>query len=322
MPLDDQGPLYHLVADGPQNGRATWVRTSDELRIRVAHWGVQNSYGTVFLFPGRTEYIEKYGRTAGIFCDLGFDTLAIDWRGQGLSDRLINDPMVGHVNDFLEYQSDLDALITFAETETMPKPWYIMAHSMGGAIALRALHRDLDFNAAAFTGPMWGILVPAILAPFRNIIAKIGIHFGFGERYPPTTSDQSYTFISEFQDNTLTPDPDMWAYMKRQVTKHPDLQLAGPSFIWADAAFREIEALHRMSPPKIPALCFLGDEECIIDPQKVRKLIKGWTTARLINVPYAKHEILMLDYHRQKILLRDICDFLKKQHVRQARYRH
>ena len=312
MPLDYPSPLYHSIAEGPPNGTAAWLRTSDKVRVRVAHWAAQNPRGTVFLFPGRTEYIEKYGRTAGICCDLNFDMLAIDWRGQGLSDRLINDPKVGHVENFFQYQSDLDAVVAFAKAKTLPKPWCIMAHSMGGAIALRALHRDLDFKAAAFTGPMWGILVPTLLSPFRKVITKIGISFGLGQRHPPSTSDQCYTFVTEFQDNTLTPDPDMWAHMKKQVTKHPDLQLAGPSFIWADAAFREIEALQQMSPPKTPALCFLGDEERIIDPKKVRMLMERWATARLINVPGAKHEILMLDHHRQKVILRDICDFFEK----------
>ncbi len=312
MPLDDPSPLYQSVADGPPNGTASWVRTSDKIRIRVGHWAAQNPRGTVFLFPGRTEYIEKYGRTAKIFTVLGFDMLAIDWRGQGLSDRLINDPMVGHVSDFSKYQNDLDAVVAFAKGKNLPKPWCTMGHSMGGAIALRALHRDLDFQAAAFTGPMWGIWVPAFLAPFKDIIVKMGINFGFGERYPPTTSDQSYTFVTEFQDNTLTPDPDMWAYMKQQVIKHPDLQLAGPSFVWANAAFREIKALQRMPAPKTPALCFLGDEERIIDPNKVGNLMNRWTAARLINVPDAKHEILMLDHHRQKVILRDVCDFFTK----------
>ena len=312
MPLGDPGPLYQSVSDGPPNGEVVWMHTSDKIRVRVSHWATQDPRGTVFLFPGRTEYIEKYGRTARIFCDLGFNMLAIDWRGQGLSDRLINDPMVGHVGDFSQYQNDLDAMVAFAEVKGLPKPWCVMAHSMGGAIALRALYRDLDFSAAAFTGPMWGILLPTLLAPFRKIIAKTGIGFGYGERYPPTTSDQSYTFVTEFPDNTLTPDPDMWAYMKKQVTEHPDLQLAGPSYIWADAAFREIEVLHQMPAPQTPALCFLGDDERVIDPNKVRALMKRWTAARLINVPDAKHEILMLDHHRQKVILHDICDFFQK----------
>ena len=312
MPLDDASPLYQSVAECPQNGRAYWVNTSDNLRIRVAHWAAKDPRGTVFLFPGRTEYVEKYGRTAGIICDLGFDMIAIDWRGQGLSERLIKDPMVGHVRDFSEYQRDVDAVLDFADARNFPKPWYILAHSMGGAIGLRALQRDLGFKSVAFTGPMWGILVPALLSPFRKIIAKLGISFGFGDRYPPTTSDQSYTVVSDFQDNTLTPDKEMWDYMKQQVVQHPDLQLAGPSFLWADAAFREIETLHKLPAPNIPALCYLGDEECIVDPQKIRSLIKKWPAARLIDVPDAKHEILMLSSHRQKVILRDICNFFEK----------
>ena len=62
MPLDDASPLYRSVAECPQNGRGYWVNTSDNLRIRLAHWAAKDPRGTVFLFPGRTEYVEKYGK--------------------------------------------------------------------------------------------------------------------------------------------------------------------------------------------------------------------------------------------------------------------
>ena len=35
--------------------------------------------------------------------------MTVDWRGQGLADRAFADPMVGHVQDFDQYQRDLDA---------------------------------------------------------------------------------------------------------------------------------------------------------------------------------------------------------------------
>jgi len=53
----------------------------------VGHWTGQHVKGTVLLFPGRTEYIEKYGPAAADFLARGFATVVIDWRGQGLADR-------------------------------------------------------------------------------------------------------------------------------------------------------------------------------------------------------------------------------------------
>ena len=152
-------PLYADVADGPADGRAVWLTARDGVRIRAALWNAGGPKGTVFLLPGRTEYVEKYGRSARDLAAAGYATLSLDWRGQGLSDRALPDRMVGHVTDFAEYQADLDALLAFADTQTLPRPYYLLPHSMGGCIGLRALMRGLPFQAAAFSAPMWGILM-------------------------------------------------------------------------------------------------------------------------------------------------------------------
>ena len=94
-------PLFEAVAGAPAGGKAHWLETSDAKRIRVAHWVPEDSAnGTVLMFPGRTEYIEKYGNAAGEFTKRHFAFLAIDWRGQGLADRLLDDPRIGQVAKF------------------------------------------------------------------------------------------------------------------------------------------------------------------------------------------------------------------------------
>lgn len=305
----DSGPFFQKIARGQKHGKAFWLSTCDNVRIRVAHWVSTGQFGTVFLFPGRTEYIEKYGLTAEIVCEYGFDMITIDWRGQGLSDRLSKDPMLGHINNFSEYQSDLGAAMKFAKKKCLPEPWFILGHSMGGAIGLRAASRDLGFKAAVFTGPMWGILSPRLLMPLRQVLMKIGIAVGYSEKYAPTTSIHSYIATSDFSGNTLTNDKEMWYYMKHQVLKHTDLQLAGPSYCWVDAALREIKELHILPIPNMPALCFVGDREFIVDRTRIANLIMKWPECRLVEIPNALHEILMLDRHRQKVILTDICQF-------------
>ena len=110
-------PLDNVLAQGPQNGCAVWLKTADGTRIRAGFWAADAAKGTVVLLPGRTEYIEKYGRTAADFAKAGFATLTLDWRGQGMSARALADPKVGHVGDFAEYQEDLDALLEFAKAK-------------------------------------------------------------------------------------------------------------------------------------------------------------------------------------------------------------
>ena len=104
-------PLHAAVADGPEGGRAFWLTTADSVRIRAGLWNPKAPQGTVLLLPGRTEYVEKYGRAARELATRGYATLTLDWRGQGLADRPFKDRMTGHVGDFSEFQSDLDTLV-------------------------------------------------------------------------------------------------------------------------------------------------------------------------------------------------------------------
>lgn len=136
--MADPAPYRADLAEGPDTS-AFWLRTSDGVRLRIAHAPDNQRKGTVFLLPGRTEYIEKYGHTAHDFVGAGFDVLSIDWRNQGLSDRLAPDAMVGHVDRFADFQKDWAAMRSFAAQNDLPKPWYMLAHSMGGCIGLRAL---------------------------------------------------------------------------------------------------------------------------------------------------------------------------------------
>ena len=107
----DPAPFLDDIAYGPEGGAACWVKTSDEVKIRVGYWPLKNAKGTVLLFPGRTEFIEKYGQAAAALAARGFASVAIDWRGQGMAERLLADPLVGHVNHFPDYQKDVAAMI-------------------------------------------------------------------------------------------------------------------------------------------------------------------------------------------------------------------
>ena len=89
---------------------ARWLTASDGVRLRAVVWR-GGRQGTAVIFPGRTEFAEKYGRVAGELVARGLSVLVIDWRGQGLSDRHPANAMLGHIEDFRTYQLDVAALL-------------------------------------------------------------------------------------------------------------------------------------------------------------------------------------------------------------------
>jgi lysophospholipase len=223
----------------------------------------------------------------------GFSVITVDWRGQGLADRALPDRMVGHVGDFSEYQQDFDAMLAAAEAAGLPKPFYLMAHSMGGCIGLRALMRGAPVRAAVFSAPMWGIAMAAWLRPVASVVSALSRPLGYAHRYAPTTGGQAYLLQFPFEGNVLTTDRDMWDYMRRQIAEVPDLALGGPSIAWLHAALRECGALARLPAPKVPAVCALGTAEKVVDVPPIHMRMSGWAGGELDLYPGAEHEIMM-----------------------------
>lgn len=287
-------PLHEAVARAPDGGRAFWLRADDGVRLRLATWpGPKAVRGTVFLLTGRGEYIEKYGPAAGELGARGYGMVTLDWRGQGLSDRLLADPLKGHVGQFADYQRDLAAALVAAETLALPRPWFLLAHSMGGTIALRQLAGAHPFRAVALSAPMWGIALPPGTSPFAGQAARNLTRWGRGERYAPSTGPVTYVFKDGFSVNRLTSDPGMWAFMIEQLARAPELTVAGPTVHWLAEALAECASLLRLPAPDLPCYCAHGTNEHVVEPSAIRKRLSGWTGAQLEVVEGARHELMM-----------------------------
>ncbi|MFZ7090062.1 alpha/beta fold hydrolase [Primorskyibacter sp. 2E233] len=287
-------PFHADLAEGPAHSRAYWITASDGLRLRIAHYPAgEGAQGTVLLFPGRTEYVEKYGRTAADLAAAGYHTLAIDWRGQGLADRMLNDPRTGHVHVFEDYQLDVSAMLHTAAELGLPQPMHLIAHSMGGCIGLRAVMDGLPVKSCVFTGPMWGIRIAEPLRPAAWALSWGSKQMGLSHHYAPGTGIDSYVASAPFEDNLLTTDPEMWDYMRRQILARPELQLGGPSLGWLHEALSETRMLARRPSPTLPCLCFTGTNERIVDIPRIQSRMAHWPGGKLIMVDKGEHEILM-----------------------------
>ncbi|MEO1703758.1 MAG: alpha/beta hydrolase [Pseudomonadota bacterium] len=289
----EAAPLFNDVAEGPDGGSAYWLTADDGLRIRLAVWPTEGAKGTVLIFPGRTEYVEKYGRAAREYAKRGFACIAVDWRGQGLADRMLKNGFIGHVDRFTDYQRDVAAVVEALGQLDLPRPWFLLAHSMGGCIGLRAVMEGLDVAACAFSAPMWGVQISAPLRPVAWTLSSILPPLGLGMIPSPGTNHNVYVLSQPFEDNTLTNDPDMWEYMARHARSHEGLGLGSPSIKWLREALWEMRGLAARPAPDIPCICFLGTNERIVDPARIHERMGAWPGGKLIEFDDAEHEVLM-----------------------------
>lgn len=268
----------------------------------------------MLLFPGRTEYVEKYGRAAHEFTRRGFAMAAVDWRGQGLADRLAGDVLSGHVDFFGDYQRDVRAVIRAAEALDLPKPWYVLGHSMGGCIALRAVHEALPVAGAMFSAPMWGIRMAQALRPLAWSIGWGSRRLRLDHFYAPGTQAEPYVLSEPFATNKLTRDRAMYQYMIDQTRAKPELGLGGPSLRWLHEALIECRALMRMAPPELAGLTVLGTAEDIVDPADIHRLMARWADApargHLALLDGARHEVMMEDPETRQTVFDMLAAFM------------
>ena len=294
MTLMDQAPLLLSISTAPDNGEAFWRNSADGRKLRLAIWKPkQNTRGTVLLFPGRGDYIELYGHPITSLTNAGYSALVIDWRGHGLSERLLENHKTGHVEQFSDYQLDVDVMIDTARSLELPEPWYLIAHSMGACIGLRALMNGLRVQAAAFSAPMFDIHMASYERPVALPITRLMSAVGMGHLYAPGFNDISYVLKNKFDGNNLTNSSEEYGRWNMQGAKFPELHIGGPSMRWLYAALKETNELSKLPSPQIPSIAFYGAQDQTVDISAIRARMENWPNGRIEAIANAKHELFV-----------------------------
>lgn len=290
----DLAPFYQLPGESAAVGEAFYTTTEDGVRLRLGLWKAKGAAtGTVLLFEGRAEYLEKYAPIAPLLTAVGLNVLVADWRGQGGSDRLLADPRIGHIDDFASYQIDVAAVVSAASALELAKPWHLLAHSMGGCIGLAALIAGLPVETAAFSAPMWGLERTLLPAPVITGISNTAERFGQGTRSAIGSGGRgTYMLDAAFRGNFLTDHPRHWARLVAEAGSWPELTLGGVSYTWLSAAMAECARLAALPLPTLPTIIGLGKLERVVSAQAVRNRAAKWASAELIEFPNTRHEIM------------------------------
>ncbi len=293
-----EAPL-HLTADNraPPDAQAFWLAGAAGKRVRVlwvpadpvAH-GESGPRGTITLSPGRIECVEKYFETVSYLRARGFAVLVMDWRGQGLSDRLASAPERGHLDRLDHCVADLLAART-ALGNRVSGPQILLCHSMGGAIGLHILLSGrAKFAAAAFSAPMWGI---KNLPPGAFQLAAVASALGFGTA--PAPGQPLVWSPTAFEGNIFTRDPTRFSRNERILIEHPALRLGGPSFGWVHEflkAHRAMATAGAIESLTIPAFIARAGQDALIDNVAIAAIARRWQGAEILDLPEARHEIL------------------------------
>jgi lysophospholipase len=267
-------------------------------RLRYACWNASGTTtrGTVVVLTGRAEFIEKYAtEVVGELLGRGYAVIALDWRGQGLSDRpLPQEHDAGHIDRFETYVTDLKAFLDTIVAPLAKGPVFALCHSMGGHIMLRALaeYGSAPFAGAAVTSPMTGLQREAFLRSILMLLPEIPT---IEHRYLFGTGP--FVFLArDFHSNHVTHDERRYRWTEAWFAADPRLSEGGPTVGWARQAARSISAclapgyLERID---LPVLLMTAGQDQVINPASHGPVVARMRRAEHVTFAAARHEIMM-----------------------------
>ncbi|HEX2654163.1 MAG TPA: alpha/beta hydrolase [Xanthobacteraceae bacterium] len=280
----------------PEGAITGTLKTPDGVALRFARWRPPpGRKGTICLFHGRTEFIEKYFEVVRDAQARGFAVATIDWRGQGLSDRALDDPRKGHVRDFSEYDTDLETFMKEIVMPDCPPPYYGLAHSMGATVLIRAGHHGKRwFDRVVLSAPMIDLDGrPGSNAARRT--AKMLRMLGFGTSYIPGGGATAVT-SQPFLGNPVTSDPVRYERAAAIVEAEPKLGLGAPTIGWLAAAFRTMDELATPTYAwriRLPMLMVAAGQDEIVSVPAIGDFATRTRSSSHVVIPGCRHEPMM-----------------------------
>ncbi len=292
--------MDHLVVIArnpiPPGAVAGKIVSDDGTELRYARWSAasRERKGTVCLFQGRAEFIEKYFETVANLRRRGFAVATLDWRGQGGSARPLRSARKGHVEDFAQYDADLDAFMRQVVLPDCPPPYFALAHSMGSNIVLRgATAKDCWFERMLLAAPMLHLAKLPVPQSALAAFAEAAVLAGLGNLYAPGHRDDPPH--APAATSPLTSDPVRLERNQAVLAAAPELVLGGPTLGWlraACASMRHVTSDEFAFAVHVPVLMVAAGNDHIVSPFAIEQLAARLKAGAQIVLAGARHELL------------------------------
>lgn len=277
-----------------------------DMRISCLYFRAKNPQSKIILVTGYNESHLKYAELIKNLVDMNISVYCYDHRGQGTSERFANQKDRGYVDSFYNLVQDLSAFFRIVSgTDNHELPIYILAHSMGGAVATTAVcDKLIKPHGLILSAPMFEIMLTPwhFLESLVLAIAKFFILFGKKREYAFGQKD-CVPFIP-FETNDVTHSKFRFFTWRKHISQQKNMQLGGPTFQWiyeAENGARKIRK--RGAENLVPTTIFQGEEDTVVRNSAQDSFIKLCPNGNKIVCGHARHEILMeIDFIRDKVL--------------------
>jgi lysophospholipase len=260
-----------------------------QIRYRVST--VPDPTAAVVFLGGRTEAAFKHAENVFDLNAQGFTVYAMDHRGHGASDRMLDNGDKCHVEFFQDYVDDLATFIDTVVRAEHDGPLFIMAHSMGAAVTGLYLWEHPDaVDGAVLSSPMFGVDTGSI---------PLGVAQTLGTGVCSGTSATEYTIghgdysgDSLLEDSKVTNSQARFDLKLALYESYPDLQVGGATWRWVCESMWAAEHVVRLGRhTSTRTLLFQAGDEQVVLPEAQTTWCDEAPGCQLVTFEGAKHEI-------------------------------
>ncbi len=265
---------------------------ADGAVLRWGHLPVHNPRAECVMVGGFGEFIEKQFETVRHLAARGIAVWCLDWRGQGGSARPRRLPTRPRARNFDRDAEDLAAFAAAKLASRLPR--LLVAHSMGGAIALICLRRHPQlFTAAVLSSPMVGLRTGRLPPTLFRLITRPARAAGLGACFIPGAHKWRPDRIPSPERSRVTTDAERCRLRHAWFSADPGLRLDQATYGWVDSA---LGLVARISKPEFltaihtPILFGHAGREVVVSGKAQRRAAHLLPNCTLVELAESKHD--------------------------------
>lgn len=312
---------FNLVRLYPQGWRSGAFRNEENKAVYFAMAepsGPQK--GTVVFTPGYGDSINFHYDAIRNWQDRGYRVYAMDWIGQGLSDRE-NPNDVHNSNDRLmtKHMNDLHQFVTDVVQKSPGQPLILASHSMGGHIGMMYLKNHPGvFDQAVLAAPLLDLNTSFLpRTAFKGIVTAANAA-GLGDNPLPNwrnllnrvknASDSMKDLTSRPEQLTLSQEA---SERIRLLLKPVEVDL--PNWLWIKRAYKTMDDMRKpdyFKDIKTPVLLFAAGRDELVDNTTIHMAGKMLPQGRVVDLPTSEHGVWNGNMKNHATLWNSIDEFI------------
>ncbi|MGI6393228.1 MAG: alpha/beta fold hydrolase [bacterium] len=263
------------------------------IKIGYNIYKAEKEVASALFLTGRAEYFFKYNHFYEELNKVGVSVYTMDHRGQGASERMLENQYKGHVENFEYFVDDAQFFVKEYVLPSINKelPLYSISHSMGGAISFLLESRLKVFNKIVFCSPMWGINFNAV--PEKVIFLLLKALYSLKKEDDFVWGRKNFEFTNPFVGNILTHSKERYKSQVEFLDKNPDFNLGAPTNRWVFESILAMRKIANLSKDfATEALLLQSGDDKVVDNKRQDEVVKNMKNSRKVVIKNAFHELL------------------------------